>query len=298
VLNGVDLTARRELAGLLAEQSWEAQLAAEVEATAAPAGRAELATRVTRLGGSRVVRPFRFALGGDGRPGPVDTVLAALGSCAATEAAVTFTEYGRLPDRLDVDVVLRPDGTVQCALRGGDVPPEAAATALRRMAERSTALRTVAEAGTITLSSPTAGRRSGTAADCAGPLPTAAVTARWQSGSRVTVTRPGDDRPLLEADQPKQLFGADRAPSPHEYLLAALAAEAAATGSEGAMVCASGRIDLRGPLAVGNAPVGLRDLLAQFLTGFGPEQPRHWLTSGPALRLVLEPRRVEVTFSP
>lgn len=299
MLNGVDLTARRELAGILTEQSWEAQLATEVEATAGPAGRAELATRVTRLGGSRIARPFRFPLGGDGRPGPVDAVLAALGCCAVTEAAVSLTEHGRMPDRLDAEVTLRPDGTVGCALRiDGDVSGEVAAAVLERTTTRSTALRTVAGANSVTVSSLAGGRFTGAAADCAAPLPAAALTARWQTGSRVTVTRPGDDTPLLEADQPKQLFGADRAPSPHEYLLAALAAEAAGFGGEGDVVCAAGRIDLRGPLAVGDAPVGLRDLLVQFLAAAGPEGPRRWLAEGPALRLLLEPRPVDVAFVP
>jgi uncharacterized OsmC-like protein len=312
MLNGLDLDARRDLAGTLAQDPWEAQLSGEVEVAAAPGGGHDVATRTMRLGAQRVARPFRFPLGD-----PLDALLAALGASTAVEAAVSLTERGHAPYSLETAVrygaAAGSAASVRWELRiTGEMTDKEAAEAGERAAACSPVHHTLTDGNRTGVAVPADGLR---ATSEPGGVPEAALgvtsprsstlSAVWDAGCRVWFGRygPGPAPIPAGADQPKQLFGSDRAPSPHEYVLTALAAEALGrcTGGRGS-VFATGRIDLRGMLAAAGksrpAPIGVRDLLVQCLPGPEDDIPvtdadlQRWFRYGPVLRLLRDPHPV------
>lgn len=303
MLNGVDLAGRRAFTDTVLRDSWEARLSAEVEASAAVDGAVRAAPRTMGLGGTRVARSFRLPPGPGGLD-PVTAVLAALGGCVAAEAAVALTAADRSPDRLSVTAHCDTEGGVGWELCvEGEVSAKEAVLAATEAAARSCVHHTLAEPAAVTVAVPSGGLRTvsepGVAA--AGPSPARTVTAEWETGTLVHVRGDGVAGDGWALDRPKQLFGSDRAPGPVEHLLAALAAEALQHLPGGGSVFASGRVDLRGSLTGRGAPVGVRDVLAQYLPGHadtpGPADAlARWCAHGPVLRLLRDARPVEAAL--
>ncbi|MGM0346479.1 hypothetical protein [Streptomyces sp. Adlamb9] len=333
MLNGVDLRARESLAEQIGEDSWEAQLSIGVAAQPAAADRCRVRTEPMRLGSTRVARAFgidqRFGPGTadclDQRSGPgaadcldpVGSLLVALGASVADSVVTELSAAGCGPALLEVlpCAEFTADGTGRLSYEirlDGEVPAEQARRAVAAARARGTAHRTLEEpndikavvqtARDVHLASPPTDRA--TADRTAVRRRTARVM--WEIGTHVLAEVDGVH---AESDQPKQLFGADLAPSAQEYFLAALAAEAlgfadqraAAPGEPAASVHASGRIDLRGPYSTQDAPVGLRNLLVQLLPAdptrageAAPDAVRRWFAEGDALRLVRDPHPIEV----
>ncbi|MFI8350675.1 hypothetical protein [Streptomyces sp. NPDC085596] len=345
MLNGVDLAARHALAEQIREDSWEAQLSIGVQAHPEPGERCRVDTEPMRLGSSRVARPFslhqsradphRSASGPPHCLDPVGSLLAGLGASVADSVVAWLTGEGCLLTFLEVLPVVEFDDTGGRALLSygihieGEVSAEQAHGAARAARERSSGHRTLEDPNEIRVVVQTeqdvhlTGRplAAGTDPFTATRRRTARVA--WEVGAHVIAEVDGV---RAESDQPKQLFGADVAPSAQEYVLSALAAEAlrfaarpgpppsTGTDADGPAaqdaVHASGRIDLRGPYSAQDAPAGLRNLLVQLLPadpsagndddGGGPAGAmRAWLAQGESLRLVRDahPIRVEVVLN-
>ncbi|SEM40557.1 OsmC family protein [Streptacidiphilus jiangxiensis] len=323
LLNGVDLEGLHELGREFRQEPWEAQLGLGVEATPDGPDRCLISTGPVRLGTTRAARPFVFPHG-TGSPAaaglrdPLASVLAALGAGVASEVATALTGHRVSPSRLEVRTQAqlptgggtldpRSDLTVEVRI-DGDVDEETALQCVAAARTRSTVLRTLEEANEIRAVLVAEENRYLTdrpheyRADTEKPGGARrSASAVWESGLLVVAEVDGV---TVQTDQPKQLFGGDRAPSPEEHLLAALAAEALghATrpgGSDhGASIHASARLDLRGPDSSEGVPVGLGSLLVQFLPGVGAdvraEAVDAWLTDGDVLRLVRDNHPVKV----
>jgi hypothetical protein len=349
-LNGVDLLARQSLAEQVREDSWEAQLRIGMEARATAPGRYRVGTEPMRLGSTRVARPFEadyVDVADAGHLDPVGSVLLFLGASVVDTVVTALTLEGCSPLAVVVHVTAGPDGDgsssdgrgtrlgYQLRLDGAITAAQARAAAawarVRDPAHRTLAdgaeIRAVVRAGSsdIHLDSQPAGD-GGQPADPADPAgsgpagadpagdgsaPARAAQVVWEVGTHV-LAEVGDAR--VTCDQPKQLFGADLAFSPQEYLLAALACEALGFARAGgqpnapAVAHAAGRLDLRGPYTTLDAPVGLRDVLVQLLPESLDEVPapeaesaaadavRRWFDHGEALRLVRDARPIDVTI--
>ncbi|MGV4926306.1 hypothetical protein K2224_15800 [Streptomyces sp. BHT-5-2] len=324
MLNGVDLRARQALAEQIREDSWEAQLSLGVAAHTAVADRCRVRTEPMRLGSTRVARTFgidqRCGSGADDCLDPVGSLLVALGASVADSVVTELTEQGCSPALLEVlpCVEFARDGDaarLAYEIRlGGNVPVEQARRALAAARERGSAHRTLEEPNDIKAVVQTAqdvhltSRPVLPGTEPFVPERRRAARVMWEVGTHVLAEVDGVH---AESDQPKQLFGADLAPSAQEYFLAALAAEAlgfadparatAAPDKPPVSAHASGRIDLRGPYSTQIAPAGLRNILVQLL----PADPtadgntavrnmRRWLAGGPALRLVRDAHPIEV----
>ncbi|WP_330458935.1 hypothetical protein OIB37_19795 [Streptomyces sp. NBC_00820] len=351
MLNGVDLRARQALAEQIREDSWEAQLSIGVAAYPVPGGRCRVDTEPMRLGSTRVARAFGIeqrcedTAGGDVLD-PVGSLLVALGASVADSVVTALTGEGCGPSVVEVlpcawfpagppDGEPGEDGPARLSYEiriEGDVSAGQARRAVAAACARGSAHRTLAEPNEIRAVVQTARDVHLTSRPVPAPAqPRPAVrrrTARvtWEVGTHVLAEVDGV---RAESDQPKQLFGADLAPSAQEYVLAALAAEAlrysadsgpAADGPP-ASVHSSGRVDLRGPYTAGDAPAGLRNILVQLLPadpaatgdasasagdgdgdgdGEGATGPvaamRRWLAEGDALRLVRDAHPIAVSL--
>ncbi|QHC24548.1 hypothetical protein [Streptomyces sp. GS7] len=321
MLNGIDLRARRALAEQIREDSWEAQLSMGVAAHPAVADRCRVRTEPMRLGSTRVARTFdidqRCGSGADGCLDPVGSLLVALGASVAESVVTELTGDGCSPALLEVLPCVefaRGEGAARLAYEiriEGDVLVEQARRALAAARERCSAHRTLDEPNDIKAVVQTAqdvhltSRPVLPGTEPFVPERRRAARVMWEVGTHVLAEVDGVH---AESDQPKQLFGADLAPSAQEYFLAALAAEAlsfadptTAPDTPPASVHASGRIDLRGPYSTEVAPAGLRNVLVQLL----PADPavdgdtaaramRRWLAEGHALRLVRDAHPIEV----
>ncbi len=321
MLNGVDLRARHALAEQIAEDSWEAQLSVGVAAQPAAAGHCRVRTEPMRLGSTRVARAFgidqRCGSGAAGCLDPVGSLLVALGASVADSVVTELSAEGCAPALLDVlpCAEFAADGSARLSYRirlDGGVSTEQAVRAVAAARTRGIAHRTLEEPNDVRAVVQTArDMHLASAPAPAGPEPFTAVRHRtahvmWEVGTHVIAEVDGVH---AESDQPKQLFGADLAPSAQEYFLAALAAEAlgfadppaATPGEPSPSVHVSGRIDLRGPYSAQDAPAGLRNILVQLLPA-DPDQPgdtaagavRRWFAEGDALRLVRDAQRIEV----
>jgi hypothetical protein len=333
-LNGVDLLARQGLADQVREDSWEAQLRIGMEARATAPGRYRVRTEPMRLGSARVARPFEAdyaEVAGAGHLDPVGSVLLFLGASVVGTVVTALTLEGCSPLAVVVHATAGPgdDGGTrvgyQLCLDGAITAAQARAvvawTRARDPGHRTLAdgaeLRAVVRAGRgdVHLDSRPAEPAAGRAA--AGGLVTdrawspRAARVAWEVGTHV-LAEVGDVH--VACDQPKQLFGADLALSPQEYLLAALACEALGFARAGdppdapAVAHAAGRLDLRGPYTTLDAPAGLRDVLVQLLPESLDQVPapeaenaaagavRRWFAHGHALRLVRDARPVDVTI--
>ncbi|MFF8788580.1 hypothetical protein [Streptomyces sp. NPDC015125] len=322
MLNGVDLRARQTLAEQIGEDSWEAQLSVGVAARPAAADHCRVRTEPMRLGSTRVARAFgidqRCGPGTGDHLDPVGSLLVALGASVADSLVTELSGEGCGPELLEVlpCAEFAADGSARLSygirLDGGASTGQAR-RAVAAARARDSAHRTLEEPNDVEAVVQTAQDVHLTSR----PLPagTEQFTAvgrrtahvRWEVGTHVIAEVDGVH---AESDQPKQLFGADLAPSAQEYVLAALAAEAlgfadprAATPDEAsASVHASGRIDLRGPYSSSpDAPAGLRNLLVQLLPADPTEAGdaaagaiRRWLAEGHALRLVRDAHPIEV----
>ncbi|MFF2778634.1 hypothetical protein ACFVU3_27415 [Streptomyces sp. NPDC058052] len=343
MLNGVDLRARQALAEQIREDSWEAQLSMGVQAHPEPGGRCRVDTEPMRMGSIRVARSFSLRQSGSG-PGtaagagdcldPVGSVLVALGASVADSVVTRLTGEGchlTLLEVLPVAEFARAGGGGAAGLSytvrvEGDVTADQARGAVRAARERSSGHRTLAEPNELRVVVQTERDVHLTARpEPAGQGPFAPAERRearvsWEVGAHVIAEVDGV---RADSDQPKQLFGADLAPSAQEYFLAALAAEAlrfaapdgppASAAPDGPpasaardTVHASARIDLRGPYSAQDAPAGLRNVLVQLLPAdptAGDEGPagamRAWLAEGDSLRLLRDahPIRVDVVLN-
>ncbi|MCX5383347.1 OsmC family protein [Streptomyces sp. NBC_00083] len=345
MLNGVDLAAREALAEQIREDSWEAQLSIGVQARPGPGGRCRVDTEPMRLGSSRVARSFTLHQGQDTGNGskpapsgagecldPVGSVLVGLGACVADNVVARLTAEGCHLTFLEVVPAVEPadagDGTrLSYGVRiEGEVSAEQARRAVLAAGERGSGHRTLEDPNEIRVVVQTEQDVHLTARPAAPRATTArrrAARVAWEVGAHVIAEVDGV---RAESDQPKQLFGADIAPSAQEYFLSALAGEALrfAAGADGAgpppaaddaggpgpqdAVHASGRIDLRGPYSTQDAPAGLRNILVQLLPadpsakdddGGPAEAVRGWLAEGEALRLIRDahPIRVDVVLN-
>jgi cystathionine beta-lyase/cystathionine gamma-synthase/uncharacterized OsmC-like protein len=339
--NGVDLWARQNLAKRIQEYSWEAQLSIGVEAQARAAGRCDVRTEPMRLGSTRVARPFSLNHSCGDRANdcldPVGSVLVALGACVAGTAVAALTDEGGSPSLLEVRARAEFNRSGGRALLSYELRFEGAITAeqARRAAAavrlRGSAHRTLEEANEIHVVIQTGQdihlttRPFGCEPDRPSASHSRSTRVLWEVGAHVLAETDGVH---AESDQPKQLFGADLAPNPEEYLLAALAAEAlgfaaaaetagraedeagAPTNGPRTSTHASGRIDLRGPFSNDEAPVGMRNLLVQVLPAdpFAARTPgavdsppgaveavQRWFAEGDALRLIRDAGPIEVT---
>jgi hypothetical protein len=277
MLAGVDLTGLRELAAACREASWEAMVSLTVSGRLAPDGTAVVACLPMLVGPARVVRPFRIAfdasrspMPGTGSPAPVDGLLAAIGADAVATTAISLALQGANPTRICARTGLDAAGGIGCRLDiSGELADGQAPTVAGHVRRFAVIPRTIAEPATVRLrvtgGGPVAGPgpNEDVASGRDAPFPARSVPVEWETGS-YSVARAGGAS--LPVDQPKQLFGGDRGPGPQEYLLAAVAAEALSwLPRAGAQVHVSARLDLRGALGVTDGPVGLRDLLVQFL---------------------------------
>ncbi|WP_328313757.1 hypothetical protein OG432_28160 [Streptomyces sp. NBC_00442] len=361
MLNGVDLMARQALAEQIREDSWEAQLSIGVHARPGPGGECRVDTEPMRLGSSRVARSFTLhqsrgagpgsssgpaptsaapaASGAAGCLDPVGSVLVGLGACVADGVVTRLTGEGCRLTALEVVPVAEVGGGsahLSYVVRvEGEVSAEQARRAVRAARERGSGHRTLEDPNEIRVVVQTeqdvhlTARPAEAAAQLSAPARRRTARVAWEVGAHVIAEADGV---RAESDQPKQLFGADIAPSAQEYFLSALAAEAllfaadadagsgtgsvydagSASDAEGPgpqnAVHASGRIDLRGPYSTQDAPAGLRNVLVQLLPadpsakdgGGGPaDAMRGWLAEGDALRLIRDahPIRVEVVLN-
>ncbi|MGW7427329.1 hypothetical protein ACWGJB_46545 [Streptomyces sp. NPDC054813] len=325
MLNGVDLRARQALAEQIREDSWEAQLSMGVAAQGATADRCRVRTEPMRLGSTRVARAFgmdqcRGPGAGDSLD-PVGSLLVALGASVADSLVTELTAEGCSPALLEVlpCAQFAADGAARLSYEirlDGEVTPEQARRALAAARERGSAHRTLEEPNDIKAVVQTARDVHLTSRPMpsgAGPfVPGRRRSARvmWEVGTHVLAEVDGV---RAESDQPKQLFGADLAPSAQEYFLAALAVEALGFADPGeatttpdtptASVHASGRIDLRGPYSTQDVPAGLRNILVQLLPADPTEEDRaaadavrRWLAEGDALRLVRDAHTIDVSL--
>lgn len=301
MLNDVDVDGIRRIAATLRQDSWEAQLSAEVEAgiETGSGGAALLATRPMRFGSVRVARPFQWRASPDGTA-PVETVLTALGGCVSAATATVLTERGHAPEGIVVTAEARlgPDPHLSYTVDiSGDVPEDEGKAVMDHVRRRSVAHRTLEDPNEVWVGLPASEDSrlmSHQAGDPDLPEEERRVRAVWAVAMR-------SQGPELEIDQPRQLFGHDRAPSPQEYLLAAAAQECLAvagggSANEGGWTAHStGRVDLRGCFGVTEGsvggPVGVRNLLVQLVPGDGvavraaPDLDR-WRREGPVLRLL------------
>lgn len=227
----------------VARASWDAQCTTAVLANGTPQG-AEVRCLPMTIGGLRAVRAFHFTVRSDAT---VPLLLTALGGCVAETAATSLALRGVVPDSLVVVAGCGPAGlSVRLEARGCST--EALAAALAHVRSYSPVHRLLADPGDLRI----AGANGPvTAID----LPVAEVTVTWLDGLRSRTNR--------EIDEPHQLAGGDRAPSPLEYLLGALAAESAGSGAE---VHVSARRDLRGWFGMPGVPPEPRALLVQATT--------------------------------
>ncbi|MFG2130769.1 OsmC family protein [Streptomyces sp. NPDC048751] len=330
MLNGVDLRARQALAEQIREDSWEAQLNIGVAAQPTSPDRCRVRTEPMRLGSTRVARAFGIeqrctSSAGDDCLDPVGSLLVALGASVADSVVTRLTGEGCGPALVEVEpcVEFAAGGPARLSYEvrvEGDVSVEQARRAVAAAGERGSAHRTLAEPNEIRAVVQTARDVHLTGSPVpAGTEPFTADRRRaarvmWEVGTHVLAEVDGVH---AESDQPKQLFGADLAPSAQEYVLAALAAEAlgytaaaaAAPTPDGPPVSvhSSGRMDLRGPYSAQDAPAGLRNILVQLLPadpsavgGEGAADPvaamRRWLAEGDALRLVRDAHSIDVTL--
>ncbi len=259
----------------------------------------EVVTSIARVGRIRVPRLFTQTVavglpsGGatsadePRAPDPIDMVLVALGASVATTVAASLAIAGTKPTELAVRCqadLTAPGSTgpgsgpasagrlsVTCDVSVlGDVREPVAALAVEHASRYSTVVRTVAEpcSGGVVLP-PRLSSRS------VPPLPPACtgsgpVSVTWRAGAYCKARGEGWS---VAVDQPKYLFGRDRAPNPVEYLLAALAAEAAGdAGTE--PVAVSARLDLRGPLGIDDISPALRDVRIGTRDGLGGQDDR------------------------
>jgi hypothetical protein len=320
MLAGVDLTGLRELAAACQEESWEAMVSLTVSGRLTPDGTAVVACLPMLVGPARVVRPFRIAFDasrspapGAGSPAPVDGLLAAVGADAAATAAISLALQGADPTRISARTGLDGAGGIGCCLGiSGALADAQARTAAEHIRRFGVIQRTVAEPATVRLrvtgGGPVPGPGPDDVASCPDtPFPARSVQVEWETGSYSVARAGGASVPV---DQPKQLFGGDRGPGPYEYLLAAVAAEALSwLARAGAEVHVSARIDLRGMLGVADSPVGLRDLLVQFLlpadspavassavSAVGvPAELTAWAADGAVLRIVRRSQEIAVS---
>jgi uncharacterized OsmC-like protein len=336
-LNGVDLLARQDLAEQVREDSWEAQLRVGVEARATAPGHYRVRTEPMRLGSTRVARPFEADYGdaaGAGRLDPVGSVLLFLGACVIDTVVTALTLERCSPLAVVVHATAGFDGDGSGARLGYELRLDGAITAAQARAVaawarvRDPAHRTLSDAAEISAvvragkdvhltSQPaeSAGGGGGDSGDGGEPgrgvAPPRVARVAWEVGTHV-LAEAGDVH--AACDQPKQLFGADLALSPQEYLLGALACEALgfarADGlpASPAVAHAAGRLDLRGPYTTLDAPAGLRDVLVQLLpesfeeartpeaASATADAVRRWFTHGKALRLVRDARPIDVTI--
>ncbi|WP_119203688.1 hypothetical protein [Streptomyces sp. 2224.1] len=322
MLNGVDLRARQSLAEQIGEDSWEAQLSVGVTARPVAAGHCRVHTEPMRLGSTRVARAFgidqRCGSGTGDHLDPVGSLLVALGASVADSVVTELSGAGCGPELLEVlpCAEFAADGSVRLSygirLDGGICAGQAR-RAVAAARARDSAHRTLEEPGDIKAVVQTAqdvhllSRPGPAGAEEFTAVRRRTAQVRWEVGTHVIAEADGVH---AESDQPKQLFGADLAPSAQEYVLAALAAEAlgfadpraAAPGEASASVHASGRIDLRGPYSSSpDAPAGLRNVLVQLLPADPTEAGdtaagaiRRWLDEGDALRLVRDAHPIEV----
>ena len=321
MLNGIDLRARQALAEQIREDSWEAQLSIGVVAHPTSPDRCRVHTEPMRLGSTRVARAFGIeqrwgpSAGGDCLD-PVGSLLVALGASVTDSVVTHLTGEGCGPALVEVLPCVEfgsdggPAGLSYEIRIGGDVSVEQARRAVAAARERGSAHHTLAEPNEIKAVVQTAqdvhltSRPVPAGAAPGGPAWRRAARVMWEVGTHVLAEVDGAQ---AESDQPKQLFGADLAPSAQEYVLTALAAEALgytapdtpAPGGPTASVHTSGRIDLRGPYSADDSPAGLRNILVQLLPAdpCGPDPVgavRRWLAEGDALRLVRDAHPIEV----
>ncbi|MGW6248115.1 OsmC family protein [Streptomyces roseolus] len=339
MLNGVDLPARQALAERIREDSWEAQLSIGVQAHPEAGGRCRVDTEPMRMGSVRVARSFSLRQGDGGAAGagsgdcldPVGSVLVALGASVADSVVTRLSGEGCHLTLLEVlpaaDFAPAPGGRAARLSYGlrieGDVSAGQVREAVRAARERCSGHRTLEEPNELRVvvqtekdvhlaALPRPADRDPAAPADSGGRRTARVS--WEVGAHVIAEVDGV---RADSDQPKQLFGADLAPSAQEYFLAALAAEALrfATSTPAPTpspppagqdaVHASARIDLRGPYSSQDAPAGLRNVLVQLLPADptagddggdgGPAGAmRAWFAEGDALRLVRDAHPIHV----
>ena len=323
MLAGVDLMGLRELAAACREASWEAMVSLTVSGRLATDGTAVVACLPMLVGPARVVRPFRIAFDasrsptpGTSSPAPVDGLLAAVGADAVATAAISLALQGADPTRICARTGLDTAGGIGCCLDiSGELADRQARTAAEHIRRFTVIQRTVAEPATVRLRVtgggpvPGSGPNEEVASGPHAPFPARSVPVEWETGN-YSIARAGGTS--LPVDQPKQLFGGDRGPGPQEYLLAAVAAEALSwLPRPGAEVHVSARLDLRGTLGVADGPVGLRDILVQFLlptdsaavasSAVGaadvPAELAAWARDGTVLRIVRRSQEIAVTVA-
>lgn len=320
MLAGVDLMGLRELAAACREASWEAMVSLTVSGRLTPDGTAVVTCLPMLVGPARVVRPFSIAFDasrsptpGTGSPAPVDGLLTAVGADAVATAAISLALQGADPTRIAACTGLDTAGGISCRLDiSGWVADGQARTAAEHIRRFTVIQRTVAEPTSVRLRVtgsrplPCPAPQEDGASGPDAPFPARSVPVEWETGN-YSVARAGGAS--LPVDQPKQLFGGDRGPGPYEYLLAAVAAEALSwLRRAGAEVHVSARLDLRGTLGVADSPVGLRDMLVQFLLPADPgavassaasaagvpAELTAWARDGAVLRIVRQPREIAV----
>jgi uncharacterized OsmC-like protein len=278
----VDVEGLLDLTAMVSREPWEAQSTNNVLATRDGDGIRVRCLPMT-LGSGRVIRDFEV--------GPADSVellLSALGGCMAAAAATSFALRGAVPAELAVEVQWRSAEGLRCQLVGADME-----SALAHVVEHSSTYRLLAGVGDLraTCNTPE-GLRHADARPRAlsGPVDPRSVVVTWQGGLRSIAG-------ALDVDQPKQLFGADLGPSPEEYVLAALAAEALHhvwEHEEVLEIHASARRDLRGHLGFPGIPVEQRSVLVQFVGLDVPEAlARDWLDQGTVAGLVIGAQHIQ-----
>lgn len=252
------MTTPTRLAAQLVDAPWEAQCTAAVLATATADG-AEIRCLPMTVGSLRAVRDFRFTV----RPGDaLPLLLTALGACVATTAAASLALRGNRPRSLTVRASCDTNGI---GVTVGGPADRVALAHVRRFSPIHTLL---AGPGDV--------RLRGATTEAVPPIPAADVAVTWTDGMYAHGDR--------DADEPRQLGGTDRAPSPLEYVLAALAADT--LGSAGGQAHASARRDLRGWLGFPGLPPEPRALLVQCMPG-------GQATAGVIAHLVGTPRRIQ-----
>lgn len=233
------MTTPARLAAQLVDAPWEAQCTAAVLASATADG-AEIRCLPMTVGSLRAVRDFSFTA----RPGDaLPLLLTALGACVATTAAASLTLRGNRPRSLTVRASCDTSGLGVTLGRPAD---RVALEHVRRFSPIHTLL-----AGPGDL------RLRGATTEVVTYTPAAEVSMTWTDGMYAHGDR--------DVDEPRQLGGTDRAPSPLEYVLAALAAET--LSSPGEQAHASARRDLRGWLGFPGLPPEPRALLVQCMPG-------------------------------
>jgi uncharacterized OsmC-like protein len=312
VRNGLNIASVSEYVHVILATPKEARLLFSLTATRLSEDLIEVRTLPVWIGTIRVVRDFTIRIDRAGRGGEwksTDFVTAsAIGGCVATTFVQGASARGVTLDQLQLQMrlAMTPD-SVELAY---DYQPQCEASdemlisLARYVCCLSSIHRTLVEPNQIRVTGSAAPLDSRELAALTRPL-AANVRIGWRYGTHLRSTIA--DHEEIEMDQPKQYLGLDRAPSPTEYMFAALTADVLAAlpspprseRLDDRRVIVSASVDMRGILNVSeDAPVAVQDIEVRAVDkcgdDIGVEALQSALRASPIARLICQPQEVSV----